>query len=349
MKAVFVLVAGTLFAAAAEPPTADPPPSLDYLLERMSHEEVAQAIDHLRAKFLDPSAASEDNLRRAALRGLIDQWSPGLELEPIPAPEPARPYPFLAEILDNHIAYIRLGTLNASTLAQFDATLEGLGAKGADALILDLRGVEGGQDFEMAASFARRLVVKGKVLFSLQRPAARQERIFTSNQPPLFEGLLIVLMDGRTAGSAEALAATLKENAGAMLVGSDSAGAAVEYESLRINPHAMLRVAVARAHLPARGPLFPGRLKPDIAVATPPAILDQIFRESAEKGVSQFVFETERRRMNEASLVANTNPELDAATSPASQRGQELKDTALQRAVDLVTAIQFYKARSESR
>jgi hypothetical protein len=46
--------------------------------------------------------------------------------------------------------------------------------------------------------------------------------------------------------------------------------------------------------------------------------------------------------MNEAALMANTNPEISGdSESPADS--EPLRDTALQRALDLVTAIVFYK------
>jgi hypothetical protein len=45
--------------------------------------------------------------------------------------------------------------------------------------------------------------------------------------------------------------------------------------------------------------------------------------------------------MNEAALVANTNPEIGGeATSSASPT---LRDSVLQRALDVVTAIEFFK------
>jgi hypothetical protein len=46
--------------------------------------------------------------------------------------------------------------------------------------------------------------------------------------------------------------------------------------------------------------------------------------------------------MNEAALVANTNPEI-SATAETDDEAETLRDTVLQRAVDLVTAISFYK------
>ncbi|MCX7869000.1 MAG: S41 family peptidase, partial [Terrimicrobiaceae bacterium] len=237
--------------AAPVPPPA-PPLSLDQLIDRLDDAEISAAIEKLRVGFLDPGAASEQGLRRAALRGLIARWSPGIELDPPDAPPQPAPHSFLAEILDSHIAYVRPGSLGASSLAQLDATIEGFKGQGVDALILDLRAVAGGEDFEAAANFARRFIPKGKVLFSLQRPAVRQERIFTSSQDPAFDGLLVVLVDSRTSGAAEALAATLRENTGAMIAGADTAGAAVEYEPLKLGNGSVLRMAVARAALPGR-------------------------------------------------------------------------------------------------
>jgi hypothetical protein len=44
--------------------------------------------------------------------------------------------------------------------------------------------------------------------------------------------------------------------------------------------------------------------------------------------------------MNEAALVAGTNPEIESARD---RSRPSLRDTVLQRAMDLVTAINFYK------
>ena len=39
----------------------------------------------------------------------------------------------------------------------------------------------------------------------------------------------------------------------------------------------------------------------------------QIFYVSAEKGMGPFIYETERPHLNEAALMAGTNPELESA------------------------------------
>ena len=162
----------------------------------------------------------------------------------------------------------------------------------------------------------------------------------TSNQIPAYEGILVVLADVDTAGAAEALAATLRLNAGAMIVGSDTAGEAVEFSEVPLGGGKVLRVAVSQAVLPETPAIFPGGVKPDIAISLPPGTLAEIHLATKDKGISQFVFDSERPRMNEAALVAGTNPEIESSRD---RPRTPLHDTVLQRAMDLVTAVNFYK------
>lgn len=355
----FLLLAATALRAAPSPtPSPSPSPSpaptpaplsTRELINGLRDEDVDKALKELKEKFLDSSRLDEKALQRAQLEGLVRRLSPGATIiETSKKLPPAAPVPFLAEILDSHISYLRPGSLTKDTLAQVDATLSGFADKKIDAVILDLRGVPEGGDFEVAADFARRFCPKGKLLFSIQKPSAKQERIFPSNQDPLFQGLVIVLTDSDTAGAAEALAATLRQNVGAMIIGADTTGEAVEFSDVPLSNDTVLRIAVAQAVVPEVGPIFPNGVKPDVAISLPREVQEQIFRESKEKGVSQFVFETERLRMNEASLVANTNPEIDMAQAVQKDkgRGPQLRDTVLQRAVDLITAINFYRSKT---
>jgi hypothetical protein len=58
-------------------------------------------------------------------------------------------------------------------------------------------------------------------------------------------------------------------------------------------------------------------------------------------GVGPLVFEKERARLNEAALVAGTDPEL--AETP--ETAPPLYDRPLQRAVDLVVAVRLFHGR----
>ena len=65
-----------------------------------------------------------------------------------------------------------------------------------------------------------------------------------------------------------------------------------------------------------------------------------------------FVYETERPHLNEAALLAGTNPELDAAEAAQQRRGRAPdripRDAVLQRAIDLVTSLAIYQKRKVS-
>lgn len=338
--------------SAVEAPTPSPTPtptpapqSTRDIINGLSESQLDQAIASLRSNFLDSGRTSEKELRRATLEGLIDRLAPGVSVVTeagVNATAPAAG--FLAEILDGRIGYLRVGAMDAEALSQMDAALESFKANKLHAVILDLRGAPPSTDYEMAANFARRFCPKGKVLFNIQKPAAKQERILTSNQDPAFSEILVVLTDEDTAGSAEALAATLRLNAEAMIVGATTKGEAVEFSDVALGEGKILRVAVAQVSLPEMGAIFPTGVKPDIAAALSPGVQEKIFAASREQGVSQFVFESERPHLNEHALVSGTNPEIEPDDRANGNRDAPL-DTVLQRAVDLVTAISFFAGR----
>ena len=82
----------------------------------------------------------------------------------------------------------------------------------------------------------------------------------------------------------------------------------------------------------------------------PPGIKQQIFQQSLTKGMATFVFETDRPHLNEAALLAGTNPEIEAAqkarTAAQRRRIPALHDPVLQRGVDLVTSIEVYEKQT---
>ena len=320
-----------------------PSPQLQEAVNTLDAAQVQKAIEILRTNFLSADALDDDAQQRALLEGLATRLAPGVSI--VPAASESKPkdiLPFLAEIIDNRAGYIRPGALDADSLSQTDVALKNFTDKEMPATILDLRAVLGGSEFDVAADFARRFTPKGKILFTIQKPNAKQERILTSDMDPAFKGILIVLTDADTLGAAEVLAATLRENAGAMVIGAETAGAGVEFSDFPIGADQILRVAVSRVSVPQAGSLFPDGVKPDIAISLTSEVQSKLFELSRENGVSAYIFDKERPRMNEAALVANTNPEI-TPTEESNEETPPPRDTVLQRAMDIVTAITFYK------
>ena len=86
---------------------------------------------------------------------------------------------------------------------------DGFHLEKVDALVIDLRAT-GSDDFDIAAETTKRFVAKGKPLWTLRKTAAHQDRTFTNERDPVFQGTVMVLIDGETSGPAEAMAAALK-------------------------------------------------------------------------------------------------------------------------------------------
>lgn len=336
-----------LFCGALCGQTPGPSPSTE--LEALTPADLEQAIPLLRQHYINPAALNETELQRATLAGIFQHLGRRVRLLPAKAGPATAPAPFYREMIDGHIGYLRPGDLSRPQLQELDTTLRGFDGKKVDAVILDLRGSVETNDFAMAAEFAKRFVEKGQALFSLRGPGGKTLRDFASDQVPLYHGLLVLLVDGDTAGATEVLAAILRFQKHAILIGENTAGSAVDYSDLTLPSGRILRVAVAEAILPDEHARYPDGVQPDLQVALALPAKQQIFQESLTKGMAPFVFETDRPHLNEAALLAGTNPEIEAAQAAQQRRNQNgpkplaLHDSVLQRGVDLVTSIEVYQ------
>lgn len=147
-------------------------------------------------------------------------------------------------------------------------------------------------------------------------------------------------------GAPEVLASVLRARDKAILIGHETGGGAVGYAELPFTDGLVLRVAVTEAILPEQGAAFPHGVTPDLPVALPLATKHQIFQQSLASGMAQFVFEEDRPHLNEAALLAGTNPEIEALQEHQQRRArgekQPLHDAVAQRAVDVITSIGVY-------
>ncbi len=315
----------------------------------MATADLQQAVQLLESNYINPDALNETELNRAMLTGLLTRLGGGVALLADGGPDnPEATNAFHGELLDGHIGYLRLGALTNTNLQAMDSSLQEFNGKKADAIVLDLRASPATNDFGLAAEFAKRFSPKGKLLFSLRR-TGKQERTFASDRDPAFQGLMIVLADGDTAGPAEAIAGVLRLYNKALVIGQPTAGRAVEFSDLPMNGGKTLRVAVAEAVLPENRPLFPGGVKPDVPVEMSPVEKRSVFEQSLAGGMGPFVFETERPHLNEAALLAGRNPEMEAAETPQHRahgtEKSQARDAVLQRAMDVVTSLSIYQKR----
>jgi hypothetical protein len=340
-------------AASATPlasPNSTPTPTTRSLIDSMDSADLKEAIQLLKNNYIKPDALNETELSRAAFEGILTRLGRGVVLLSNANAEPAEPAaPFYGEVLEGHVGYLRLGALNRANLDALDANLQTFPAKKVDAAVLDFRASAATNDFPLASEFAKRFCPKDKPLFTLRKTTAKQERTFTSERDPAYQGLIIILADGDTAGAAEAVAGVIRIYDKALIIGQQTAGRAVEYSDLKLPSGKVLRVAVGEVVLPEGHPLFPGGLKPDVPVEMAAVDKREIFQTSREKGMTPFVMENSRPHLNEAALISGRNPELEAME--AAQRKNKnpeksgVHDVVLQRALDAVTSITIFQKK----
>jgi len=343
-------------AASARPsalstPSPSSSPTTEDLVNSLSQADLQAVVTLLKANFTDPDAITDTELNRATVEGLIMRLPRGVML--LPSKENAAaegPSVFYGEVIGGHIGYVRVGSLNAANLQALDKSLSNFAVKNVNEIVVDLRASQITADLSLATEFAKRFCPKGKTLFTLRKPTGRQDRVFSSDRDPAFRGLVMVLADGDTVGAAEAITAAMRYYDKALVIGQTTAGRAAEYSDLLLPSGKILRVAVAEMVSPDGRPLFPEGIKPDLPVEMSMPDKQQIFQLSGEKGMGPFVYEGGRPHMNEAALLAGTNPEVEAAEAAQQRRGRAPErppayDPVLQRALDVVTSLEVYQKR----
>lgn len=341
---LLLFIPGMLCASPEETPapvadgTPTPPAEPEDRLGNLGASQVEQAVKLLREKHVQSASLDQETLARATLRGLLQELAPGAELVPLEK-EPPVASRFRSEVLDERAGYILLGSLSSEHAVELEAALKDFSGRGLHGIVLDLRATPESQDFAVAAQAAGLFCPHGVSLFSLSRPNADEMQTFTNAGRPLWRGPLVVIVDEKTAGAPEALAGALRWHARALLVGSRTSGRAVQFESFPLDDRTSLRWAAAQV-LVAGQPLHPRGLRPDIEVTQEPEVREAVLAGAGEKGAATYVFENDRVQMNEASLVAGVNPEIDRHNESS-----VLLDRPLQRAVDLVTAIRLFDAK----
>jgi hypothetical protein len=307
-------------------------------LQALNEDQIRAAIAALRQQHVEAEAIDDAAMLRATLRGLLSGLQPGAELTGTEMPRGGS-VPFLAEVLGDDTGYIRLGSLSTENISRLDAALQDFREKKVDAAVLDLRGTPDSDNYDLAAQVAERFVPQGVRLFSFSGAGGK---VFTAGSQRGFNGVVAVVVDADTSGAAEVIAASLRRHIRAMLVGMPTSGRAVQFAVVDLGDGHRLRLAAAEVQVEGLPGIYPRGLEPDLQVEQDAATRDAIFAATGENGVAAYVFQPEREQLNEAALVAGTNPEI----SGEEESGVALVDRPLQSAFDLVTAIRLFRGRN---
>jgi hypothetical protein len=157
----------------------------------------------------------------------------------------------------------------------------------------------------------------------------------------------MVLVNDKSLGAAEALAACLKTD-GALVVGRATAGKAAVFEEQKLSSGQVLRYMTGPVDLPPGSPLWGCPVSPDIGLTVHDETEKAALALIDQNAVAEVIGEAdERHRMSEAALVRGENPEEDAylatleKNSPAGRLTlPAIHDTVLITALDSLKAIE---------
>lgn len=202
------------------------------------------------------------------------------------------------------IGFARIGGFSPTTPRELDDAINFLKAEGAQAVVLDLRGNHGGS-FLAGVEVARRLLPGGLIVTTQGQTPEVNNQVFSSMSGMSAHDIpLVMLIDAETASAAEVLAAALKDNDRAKLVGMPSFGKGTVQYPLRlmtlddvdpsgrkVSKTGTVRVTIAKLIAPRGGPINGLGVTPDFLEAD----YAQQFDLAVEKAIEQLSMSMMRR------------------------------------------------------
>ena len=173
-----------------------------------------------------------------------------------------------SRMLDEGVGYLRITAFSSDTSSQATASLQDLLARQPQGLVVDLRSNPGGY-LHSAVEVASQFMTDGVVLYQAsgngERQAYRAEPGGLATQ-----ARLVVLVNKGTASASEILAAALRDNNRAVLVGEKTFGKGTVQNVHELSDRSGLRVTTAQWLRPSEQPLQGVGVTPDILAPEPP-------------------------------------------------------------------------------
>ena len=168
------------------------------------------------------------------------------------------------EMLDDEIGYIRLLTFDDNCSEEVKKAYEELKNKGAKKIVLDLRNNTGGLVDE-ALKIADFMIEKNKdVLITVDSNDNRM--INKSNNDPIMDCPIVVLVNEYTASASEILTGALKDNNEAVIIGTTTYGKGVIQNVFQLTDGSALKLTVAEYFTPNEVKINKVGIKPDVEV-----------------------------------------------------------------------------------
>jgi hypothetical protein len=331
-------------------PEADDPLKLREMIDTLNQASLQEAFRLLTKNYIHHEELDPLAVNRAAMQGLLARLDFGAMLLTEKSLESRNsPFRFFSEKITDNTAYIRFGRYDKQGVTDLDNALNVFSnEKEIKNLILDLRSPQAQADFAIASEILSRFRPPNELLFKIRRPGNDRPTLFisTTNETN-WSRKLVLLVDRETGNVGEIIAAVLQRSNDCLIIGEKTPGLTVEYRDVPIGEDRILRYAIAEVVLEDDTSIFQKGIAPDIDTPTPYEAKRAIYSltQNGEK-LTKLLFPRQRPRMNEAALVAGTDPEIDyyllrSNNKPTPWDKALPQDRALQQTVDMLQTNEF--------
>lgn len=161
------------------------------------------------------------------------------------------------------VGYIRLDEFSSHAAEQMHSAIRDLESQDVTGFVLDLRGNPGGLLYA-SVDIARMWMEEGAIVRTVNRKGGDRE--FVANQTAITDLPLVVLIDENSASASEILAAALKDNDRATLVGTRTYGKGTVQSVHELSNGSGLAVTISRYYPPSGLSINLNGVNPDITV-----------------------------------------------------------------------------------
>lgn len=186
-----------------------------------------------------------------------------------------------SDVLDSNIGYIHFSSFTNGSSNRVKETLLDLKKKGAEKLVLDLRG-NGGGILEDAVNIVNLFVKKGEEIVSTKGKVKQWDRSFiTHNQPIDTIMPIVVLVDTGSASASEIVSGALQDLDRAVIIGNRSFGKGLVQTPRDLPYGGNIKITTSKYYIPSGRciqSLDYSHRNPDGSVAKTPDSLTNIFK-----------------------------------------------------------------------
>jgi carboxyl-terminal processing protease len=191
-----------------------------------------------------------------------------------------------AEMLDEHIGYIRLTRFSSNSIIEMKNALKYLSDAHADAIILDIRDNPGGL-LHSAVEILDMFVEKDKLILSTQGRIKGSTRTYYSKKKPIVSSdvKIAILINEGSASASEIIAGVVQDLDRGLVIGKTSFGKGLVQSVVNLDDNKILKITTAKYYMPS-GRLIqtPDYIDRDLIVSNPN--IDSIFTTSGGRIVT---------------------------------------------------------------